>query len=416
MKRMTATILVLAMALSLAGCANSDPTGQKTDFMEDISAHAVNDYSDTTAGAQAMTEFGVRLAKNSFENGENLLLSPLSVLCALAMTANGAKEQTREQMEEVFGLTTEELNSYLHWYISSLPQGENYKLCLANSIWFTEDSRFIPNQDFLQINADYYGADIYSAPFDNSTLKAINTWIEEKTDGMIKEALDAIPPAAVMYLINALSFDARWSTVYQEHDVRNGIFTKEDGSERNVEMMHGIEYQYLSDDNTTGFLKYYEGRAYAFATLLPEEGISMEEYLRSLTGEKLHNLLSSVQSTPVVTAIPKFETGYSVEMSQLLSGMGMTDAFNSERADFSGMGTSGAGNVFINRVIHKTFISVSEQGTKAGAVTIVEPTDGAAMEPDKRQEVILDRPFVYLLIDCESGVPFFIGVMMDPAQ
>ena len=416
MKRTTALILALAMALSLAGCAKDDPTGQQTDWMENLSARAVDAHPDTAAGAQTMTEFGVRLAKNSFENGENLLLSPLSVLCALAMTANGAKEQTLEQMEEVFGLPIEELNSYLRWYTSSLPQGENYKLCLANSIWFTEDSRFTPNQEFLQINADYYGADIYSAPFDDSTLRAINDWIEEKTDGMIKDALDAIPPAAVMYLINALSFDARWSTVYQEHEVRDGTFTAEDGTEQSVDMMHSTEYQYLSDDFATGFVKPYQGRSYAFAALLPREGVSMEEYLRSLTGEKLRALLDNAQNTPVVAAIPKFETEYSVDMAQILSGMGMTDAFDPENADFSALGTSSAGNIFISRVIHKTFISVSEQGTKAGAVTIVEAADSAAMEPDKRQEVILDRPFVYLLIDCESGVPFFIGVMMDPAQ
>ena len=414
MKRITALLLAFAMSLSLAGCAKNNR--QQTDWMENISARAVDSHPDTAAGAQAMTEFGVRLARNSFENGENLLLSPLSVLCALAMTANGAKEQTLKQMEEIFGLPIEALNSYLHWYTSSLPQGENYQLCLANSIWFTEDSRFTPNQEFLQINADYYDADIFSAPFDDSTLKAINDWIEEKTDGMIKDALDAIPPAAVMYLINALSFDARWSTVYQEHEVREGTFTKEDGAEQSVNMMHSTEYQYLSDDFATGFVKPYQGRSYAFAALLPREGVSMEEYLCSLTGEKLRALLDNVQSTPVVTAIPKFETGYSVEMSQILSGMGMTDAFDPENADFSALGTSSAGNIFISRVIHKTFISVSEQGTKAGAVTIVEPTDSAAMEPDKRQEVILDRPFVYLLIDCASGVPFFIGVMMDPAQ
>lgn len=416
MKRMTAMFLVIAITLSITGCINGAPIGQRTDYMENISARAVDTPSDTVTGALAMTEFGVQLVQNSFEDGKNLLLSPLSVLCALAMTANGAKGQTLEQMEAVLGLPIEELGSYLHWYISSLPQGENYKLRLANSIWFNEDSRFIPDQDFLQINADYYGADIYSAPFDESTRKAINSWIEGKTDGMIKEALDNIPPAAVMYLINALSFDARWSTVYQEHAVRDGIFTKADGSEQSVEMMHGKEYQYLSDDNATGFIKYYEGGTYAFAALLPREGLSIEEYVHSLTVEKLRTLLDSVQNTPVITAIPKFETRYSVEMSQILSGMGMTDAFHLENADFSGMGTSSAGNIFISRVIHKTFISVGEQGTKAGAVTIVEPTDGAAIEPDKQQEVILDHPFIYLLIDCESGVPFFIGVMMDPAQ
>ena len=115
MKRITALLLAFAMALSLAGCAKNDR--QQTDWMENISARAVDSHPDTAAGAQAMTEFGVRLARNSFENGENLLLSPLSVLCALAMTANGAKEQTLKQMEEIFGLPIEALIEYMHLYM-----------------------------------------------------------------------------------------------------------------------------------------------------------------------------------------------------------------------------------------------------------------------------------------------------------
>ena len=111
--------------------------------------------------------------------------------------------------------------------------------------------------------------------------------------------------------------------------------------------------------------------------------------------------------------MPKFETGYSVEMSELLGSMGMTDAFSAESANFKSLGTSSAGNIFINRVLHKTYISVGEKGTRAAAVTIVEPGDGAAMEPEEPKEVYLDRPFVYMLVDCENNIPFFIGTMMD---
>lgn len=115
----------------------------------------------------------------------------------------------------------------------------------------------------------------------------------------------------------------------------------------------------------------------------------------------------------VQTSIPKFETGYDVEMSDILKGMGMTDAFDGGRADFEGLGTSEGGNIFINRVIHKTFISVGEQGTKAGAATVVE-TYSNGMEPaEEIKKVYLDRPFVYMLIDCENHIPFFIGTMMD---
>lgn len=416
MKKILALTLVLAMTLSLAGCTKDSTNRRTTDLMENISTHDLDVQPDRVTGAQAVTDFSVHLAQSSFRDGENLLLSPLSVLCALAMTANGAKEQTLEQMEDVLGMPIDEMNKYLFWYLSSLPQGEKYRLYPANSIWFTADSRFTPKQDFLQTTADYYDADIYCAPFDDSTCKDINNWVKKRTDGMIEEILHEMMPDAVMYLINALSFEAQWSSMYEEYAVREGIFTKEDGSEQNAEMMYATEYQYLADDLATGFIKRYEGRSYAFAALLPREGLSIKEYLQSLTGEQLRFLLDNVQSTPVKTAIPKFETQYSAELSDVLSHMGVTDAFRPDRADFSALGTSTAGNIFISQVLHKTFLSVTEQGTRAGAVTVVEPTDGASIEPDKAQEVILDRPFVYLLIDCENGVPFFIGVMMDLEQ
>ena len=329
------------------------------------------------------------------------------------MTANGAEEETLAQMEEVLGMTTEELNLYLYSYMQNLPQGEKYKLSLANSIWFTDDERFTVNLDFLQTNADYYGADIYKAPFDKQTLKDINNWIEEKTDGMIKDALDDIPSAALMYLINALAFDAEWMTIYEKHQVRDGEFTKEDGTKQDVEFMYGTEGTYLEDEKATGFKKYYKGGKYAFVAMLPNEGVSVSEYVDSLTGESLNVLLTNPQNTTVYTSMPKFETGYSVEMSELLGSMGMTDAFSAESANFKSLGTSSAGNIFINRVLHKTYISVGEKGTRAAAVTIVEPGDGAAMEPEEPKEVYLDRPFVYMLVDCENNIPFFIGTMMD---
>lgn len=418
MKKLTALILALTMAFSLVGCAKNGGTGQKNDLMSDISAQKVSNPSNTAIDAQVAAEFGVNLAQSCFDDDRNLLISPLSILCALAMTANGAREQTLDQMESAFGLPIEELNRYLRWYTASLPQGENYHLSLANSIWLTEDLRFTPNQDFLQLNADYYGADIYSAPFDASTCNDINSWVKDKTDGMIEEILDEINPYAVMYLVNALAFEAQWSSVYTEYDVSDGIFTKEDGSEREVEMMHSMENVYLEDERAAGFVKYYEDYSYAFVALLPKEGISIEEYLSSLTGAQLCSLLSNARNTQVVTAIPKFETDFSIELSEILVNMGMSDAFDPDNADFTGLGSSTNGNIFINRVLHKTFITVGEQGTKAGAATVVEMPNatGAIVVPDERQEVILDRPFIYLLIDRENALPFFIGTMMDPAR
>ena len=403
-------LLVCAMAVNLTGCTMKV---QAKDLMEGITPNQVNALGDLSSQNADVTDFAIRLFKASEERGKNTLISPLSVLCALAMTANGAEKETLAQMEEVLGMTTEELNLYLYSYMQNLPQGEKYKLSLANSIWFTEDERFTVNQDFLQTNADYYGADIYKAPFNDQTCKDINNWVKQNTDEMIPKILDEIPADAIMCLVNALAFEAEWSEIYEKQQVRDGKFTKEDGTKQDVELMYGVEGTYLEDENATGFKKYYKGGKYAFVAMLPNEGVSVSDYVASLNGESLNTLLNNTQHTTVHTAIPKFETEYNVEMSAILKDMGMTKAFDIYNADFEGLGTSTAGNIFINRVLHKTFISVGEKGTKAGAATVVEMADGAAAEPQEPKEVYLDRPFVYMLIDCENNIPFFIGTMMD---
>lgn len=403
-------LLVCAMAVNLTGCTMEV---QAKNLMEGITPNNVNALDDLSSQNADVTDFAIRLFKASNENGKNTLISPLSVLCALAMTANGAEEETLAQMEEVLGMTTDELNLYLYSYMKNLPQGDKYKLSLANSIWFTEDERFTVNQDFLQTNADYYGADIYKAPFDKQTLKDINNWVKQNTDGMIPEILDQIPPEAIMYLVNALAFEAEWSEIYEKHQVKDGEFTKEDGTKQDVKFMYGSEGTYFEDEKTTGFMKRYVGGKYAFVALLPNEGVSVSEYIASLDGESLNALLANPQYATVRTSIPKFETEYKVEMSDILQSMGMTEAFDMYNADFEGLGTSTGGNIYISRVLHKTFISVGEKGTKAGAATIVEMKDGAAAEPTEPKEVYLDRPFVYMLVDCENNIPFFIGTMMD---
>ena len=412
MKRFLSFVLVMVFALS-AFTACGVP--QFDDLMDGITprgnagdAAELTDVSDA-----AVTDFAIRLFKESMEDGENTLISPLSVLVALSMTANGADNETLSQMESVLGMPIDQLNMWISTYMANLPEEEEYKLSLANSIWFTDDERFTVNQDFLQTNADYYGADIYRAPFDDATCKDINKWVKDNTDGMIKNILDEIPAEAVMYLINALAFDAEWQDIYFESQVRKGEFTTENGDKRKVDMMYSEENKYLEDKKATGFIKYYKDRKYAFVALLPKEGVSVSEYISSLDGEHLNELLTNAKSAVVNTSIPKFESEYDVEMSEVLKGMGMPDAFSSAAADFSKLGHSTEGNIFISRVLHKTFISVDERGTKAGAATVVEMNDECAMLVEDPKQVYLDRPFVYMLIDCETNLPFFIGTMMD---
>ena len=400
--------LLLSIIFNLTGCV----TVQAANLMDGVTANKVNKLDDLEEQSASFTDFALRLFKATNEDGENVLISPLSVMCALSMTLNGAEGNTLAQMENVLGMQRDELNLYLYSYITSLPKGEKYKLIQANSIWFRDDDRFSVSPDFLQTNADYYGADIYKAPFDRQTLRDINNWVKLNTDGMIPKILDDIPDSAIMYLVNALAFEAEWKEVYKKTQVRDGKFTTEDGEVQKVKLMYAEENRYLEDENATGFIKYYSDRKYAFAAILPNEGVSVSEYLASIDGEALYSMLTNSQSTTVKTAIPKFEVEYDTEMSGILKEMGMSDAFNSILADFSGIGSSTRGNIYIGRVIHKTFIEVGEKGTRAGAATVVEMNDAAA-PPSKPKEVILDRPFIYMLIDCENNVPFFIGTLMD---
>lgn len=411
MKKLIALLLVLAMALGMTACSQVSAN----DLMKDVPAKAVDVLPDMDAGAAAVADFGVRLFKTSMEEGENTLISPLSVLYALAMTANGADGETLAQMEQVLGMDVDNLNSYMLAYLDLLPETKDYKMSLANSIWFKDDPNFTVEQSFLQTNADYYGAGAYKAAFDEGTRNDINNWVKEHTDGMIPEILDEIPDEAIMYLVNALAFDAKWADEYEEHQIREGRFTMEDGTRQDVDMMPSEEYTYLEDDLATGFIKYYKDRKYAFVAMLPNEGVSVSQYVDSLTGEHLRELLNNPQDLTVFASIPKFETEYDIEMSEVLQEMGMTDAFDWQVADFSKLGTYNVDgmNICINRVLHKTFISVTEQGTRAGAATAVEMVAEGAMEIVEFKEVVLDRPFVYMLIDCETNLPFFIGTMMN---
>ena len=404
MKKFVCLLLSVSLLLCLSGCK-----AESQDLMENITQGTEAQFCDLEDQSPVFADYSLRLFLGSYEQDKNTLISPMSILYALGMTANGANGETLSQMENVFGMKLATLNHNL----KSIDK-ETDSLKRANSIWFKDVSGFTVNEDFLQTNGDYYGAGIFKAPFDAGTCKEINDWVSEHTDGMVKNILDKIPEEAVMYLINALAFDAQWEEVYRENAIREGTFTTAQGEQRTVEMMYSEESRYLEDDCATGFLKYYQGGRYAFAALLPKEGISLEEYLEKLTGEELYALLSNPYDAEVMASIPKFKVEYDVEMSEVLKEMGMTDAFDPTCADFSGIGSSDAGNLYISRVLHKTQISVDGLGTKAGAATVVEIANESAMEEQDYYVVHLDRPFLYMVIDTYWNMPIFMGTMVDP--
>lgn len=414
-------ILICSMLLNAVGCAIHSPVGgvspnPNTNTKNLIANIKVDDVTGLTADAQfisAQADFAVKLFQNTRTAGENTLISPLSVMLALAMSANGADAKTRIEMEKLLGgdIPIEKLNAYLYSYVSSLPIDEKYKLQIANSIWFRNNIVEV-NDAFLQSCADYYNAAIYDSPFDNITIDDVNAWVNESTYGMIDEILDSIDPDDLMFIINALVFDAEWGMPYREDEISEGVFRPE-GTEdavRSVEMMHSFENLYLNDGMATGFIKNYKDGKYSFLALLPNEGVSLDDYIASLSGEKLLNLINDAEDAFVSVSLPQFEYEYEIKLNDALSSLGMKTAFNNRSADFSRLGTAPA-NIYICDVLHKTYITVNELGTRAGAITdTVFRFESAVISNNK---VELDRPFMYLIIDNATNLPIFMGTVLD---
>ena len=385
----------------------------------------------------------IRQIQGAEENKDkNLLVSPVSVSLALGMTMNGAKGKTLEEMQKVLGdnLTAEQLNQYYAGWSYQLLQpnlvsywgvdengefgrldAQSTPITLANAIWVNDNENLIHvPQTFLQTTADYYKAGAFKAPFDDTTVTDINNWCDENTHHMIPSVIDYLPEDAVMVLANALTFEDMWSEQYEDYQVRDEVFHASNGNDHDVKMMSGGENIYLNDGEATGFVKYYRDPRYSFAAVLPNEDISLDEYIAGLTGEKLQNLFSTKEYCEVNTKLPKFEFDYELNMNKTLADLGMPTAFSAGEADFTGLNDLEDMPTWIGKVIHKTHIDLSESGTKAAAVTAVVMEAGCAIDPDKPEpkEVTLDRPFLFMIVDNTTELPIFIGTVKDiqPAE
>jgi Serine protease inhibitor len=302
-----------------------------------------------------------------------------------------------------------ELNKYLYSYLNTLPNSEKGKFHFANSIWIKDDNLGI-RDSFLQVNKDYYNAEIYQVAFDDTTVEEVNTWVNRNTDGMIPELVENLEPETVMLLINAIAFEAKWAVPYTTENIKKDVeFTTINGSKEKVEMMHSEEVIYLENDKVTGFMKPYANDDYYFVALLPKEEVDISTYITQISGQEITDLFSNKETTEVSVLIPKFSYSFGIKLNDVLVAMGVSDAFSADKADFSKMVDTADHDFYISEVVHKTFISVDEVGTMAGAVTgvIMETTSA----PVDQKVVILNRPFIYMIVDKDTNLPIFIGVV-----
>ncbi len=413
MKRFIAFILLVALVLCQSACAAKVEASSATLLtpiatLEKPQQQKLSDDFYAHQNKFAWNLFSSAIAE---DKGKNVLISPLSVQLALCMTANGADGATLEQMQALLcrsDLTS--ANGELASYLSQLPTDEKAKLHIANSIWYRGGETPIKvYDDFLNICAGYYDAQAYQAPFNRQTVDDINGWVSQHTDGMIPTLVDDLDPSTAMVLLNALCFDAKWQNIYMDSDIVEDDFHALSGQKQIAEYMQSSEYSFLELPNATGFTKNYASGGYKFAAWLPNEGVDIYDFIASVSAEDLAAVLASPQSIQVQTWLPKFSCEYNLSMNDLLSSLGMSDAFDAGKADFSKMsGTP----LYISEVLHKTYIRVDENGTKAAAATSVIMDECAAMPPEDFRIVKLDRPFVYMILDA-NDLPLFIGVVTE---
>jgi len=412
----TAVLLMLLLGTcaltGLIGCSRV-PAIQAQDLSKEVQSQGVSGKETDDKFVDSVADFSFELFKRTYDKKKNSLVSPLSVMLALSMTANGAANETLAQMEKVLGgdIMLDELNEYLYTYVKGLPSIKKSRLNIANSIWYRDEEQLQISRDFLQRNADYYNAAIYKAPFDDQTLKDVNNWVKVNTDGMIEKVLDKIKSEDMMYLINAVVFDAQWKYAYKKSDIKEGTFTTVDGKSLKVDFMNSRETGLIRTDNAIGFIKPYHDDHYSFVALLPDEGLSLNEFVASLSGDDFISMIENREPGNVIASMPRFSYEYEIVMNEPLIDMGMDDAFSPDDADFSRM--MAGGGLYIGEVLHKTYISVDDKGTKAAAVTKV--TMELTSAPNNVY-VTLNRPFVYAIVDNATNLPIFIGVLMEPVS
>lgn len=398
--------IVLAILFNVSGSADSRE--QSDDLTAGIDALTPTVNTTILADrAGTYTDFALRLL-TAEHSKENTLLSPLSTVYGLAMTANGAGGETLRQIENAFGMPAAEMNEYLFSSRSNLGNAGR-ALTFASSLWLGESSMFTVEKNFLRTCASWYDAEIFQTKFDDDCLRAMSEWVRQNTENTGLSPISDFQQPDGIILLNTVMFNEKWATPFSEDWNDSARFFREDGGEEFAIFMRSEEELYLESAYCTGFLKEYMSGGYVFAALLPTEGTTVAELLSAIDGQALHNLLTSPTPATVHIALPKFSASLTGDMIPALEKLGITDVFSQTAADLSGIGNS---QLYIAGIDQNTSITVDEIGTRAVAVTAVAEFPAAEQELLEEKFVTLDRPFVYMILESDNLTPLFIGTVM----
>ncbi len=394
------SLLVFSFALSFANSALSPSNNEK-------------------AVVKANNSFAMNLyGKLNNERG-NIFFSPFSIFDALSMTYVGARGETATQMANVLHITLarKDFNSgfsSLLKGIKSNAQKEEYKLNIANAIWYQKNFRFL--KSFISTIENYYDSEAFGVNFsDSNTVDRINKWVSKETNGKINKIVGKIDPLTRLILTNAIYFKGEWASAFSTSTTRPSTFYVNPQQKIKVPMMYQeAKFNYVGNESLQAIEMPYEGKKLSMVVLLPKNKYGIKEIERSLDPSSLQDLISQMRMQKVKVYFPKFKLETSYDLKDVLTSMGMSDAFNN--ADFSGI--DGARDLRISKVIHKAYIDVNEKGTEAAAVTAVVMvlTCSPNFKPPKIPIFRADHPFVFFIIDRSSDEILFMGRVMNPVQ
>ena len=353
---------------------------------------------ETADAMDAVADASLKLLRASHEQGKNTVVSPLSMLYALDLLSEGAKGDTLAELEQLFGISAEEMTAALSGILANLDDGHT-KLNCANSVWVNQDCTLLP--DYAARVQEKLQAEVRSRVFNDETVKEMNGWVNDQTDGMIPSVLDQLNPDDLLVLINAILFKADWGEGY--FDAIDRVFRNADGTEQKTPMLAGEETTYLSGRDVIGFRKPFVGGRYSFAVLVPQNENTPEQMLQSLNGAALRKLLMGERYDEVHTWMPKFKAETELDLLDVLSDVGVTHL--SDRGGIS------SDPLFVSQGIHKAVIDVNEGGVSAAAVTAIVASKSAMPDPNRKiATVVADRPYVYMIVDNETMLPIFTGI------
>ena len=425
MKRLTCKkpfVACLAAVMLFTGCAKNKPESTspiKNDpaVKTEIDLKAVENkiYDEEKMNSEygrycfnLMSQIASDAEKNC-----NIMISPASIMMALDMCAAGAKGETLRQLTDLFAQKADPLEqqAFASELMKKINAAQKVDFACANAIWSNEssmgDKMNVEYKDYIKKT---FSAEFRTSKFGPETHKEINKWVDEKTNHMIKDAVPPLEPTTVMVLVNAIRFEGKWKNGYNDNQITEYDFNGTKVTKKTT-MLISREAGYFMTEKATGFIKYYEGEEYAFLAILPKDkNISANEFIRNFTYGDYKEFIDSRKYIAVNAIMPEFKNDFEMSLKDALKRLGVTTAFDPNTADLTGIANGINENLYISKVFHKTHIEVDRNGTKAAAVTTVEVDGNSAQEADF-EEVFLNRPYVYAIVDKTTMNPVFIGTV-----